>query len=61
MANGIGDRNPAFKAAGCRILVPVLESLQLLSVADPEAGGTGLHMDIAHMPGAIGKTSNGVQ
>lgn len=34
--NGIGDNNSTFKAAGRRIPVPVLESLQLLSVTGPE-------------------------
>ncbi|MDE0079514.1 MAG: hypothetical protein OXO50_18485 [Caldilineaceae bacterium] len=37
MANGTGDHDPAFKAVDHRIPAPVLEGLQLLSVAGPEA------------------------
>ena len=61
MANGVRDHNPTFKAAGRRILVSVLKSLQLLPVAVPEIRGTWLYMDVAHTTRTIGEAGDRVE
>ena len=55
------DNEPALVTAGRRIVVSVLEVLQLSSVAVPEVGGARLDVDVVHMSGAIGEAGNGVE
>ena len=52
---------PALVTAGGRILVSVLESLQLLPVTVPEVRGAWLHMDVVHVTRAIGEAGDGVE
>ena len=49
MPDGVREDDPALVTAGARILVSVLESLQLLPVTVPEVRGAWLHMDVVHV------------
>ena len=59
--DGVGDDEPALVTAGFRIVVSVLEFLQLSSVAVPEVGSARLDMDVVHVSRAIGEAGNGVE
>ena len=61
MAKGIGHDDPAFVTAGRLILVPVLESLQLVPVTLSEIRGAWLYMDVVHVARTIGEAGDGVE
>ena len=61
MSDGVRDDDPALVTTGSRILVSVLERLQLLPVTVPEVRGAWLHMDVVHVTRTICKAGDGVE
>ena len=61
MPDGVRDDEPALVMTGSRILVPVSERLQLLSITLPEVRGERLHMDVVHMTRTIRKAGDLVE
>ena len=61
MPDGVRDDNSALVTTGSRILVSVLERLQLLPITVLEVRGAWLHMDVVHMTRTIRKAGDGVE
>ena len=61
MPDGVRDDDPALVTTGSRILVSVLERLQLLPVTVPEVRGAWLYMDVVHVTRTIRKAGYGVE
>ena len=59
MSDVVGNHETATMATGRCIQVAILESLQIVAISASKPRGSGLDMDVVHMPCAERKTGDG--